>query len=287
MDIDYKTVFTGLAVMISGLSYLKASKSLKLSQAQHEENKKLNLRKALAEQYKEYVEIYNDEFNKHNQMLSDLSALLNRTNSSIGNIFDLYDNKFSADYNDRKYASHIYNEVHELIMKSFQEELSWQSPGNIKEKLDYYRDINIESLETENRNFGFPYAQTIQNYIYILDQLVNKDKKKDFFSNVIQKILEVRNFLKKNEEAINSSIIALKRGLIKNKLEEFKLQENYELYRFYIQLLYLLEHIQKSSINYIDIESSYLYTGKIVAYGADMSIINDLILNVSFFTYHK
>lgn len=288
MDIDYKTVFAGLAVVISVLSYLKASKSLKFSQVQHEENKKFNLRKALSEQYKEYVTTYNDEFNKHNQMMSDLSTLLNRTNSSIGDIFGFYDNKFRTEYNDRKYARHIYNEAHELIMKSFQEELSLQTPEFIKEVLNYYRDLNIESLETRNKNLLFPYEQTIQNDIYTLDRLVDKDKKKDFFSDVMEKILEVRNFFKTNEEAINSSIVLLERGLAKNKLEEFKLQENYELYRFYTQFLCLLKHIQKSPITYIsDKNFSYLYTGMIVEYGADMSIINDLILNVSFFTYSK
>lgn len=286
MDIDYKTVFAGVAVVISALSYQKARKSLKLSQEQHEENKKLNIRKALSEQYKEYVETYNDEFNKHKQIMSDLSTLLNRTNSSIGDIFDFYDNKFRTEYNERMYARHIYNEVNELIMKSFQEELSWQTPENIKFRLNYYRDINVESLESKNQNKVSPYDQTIQNDMHTLDRLVDKNKKKEFFSDIMQKVLEVRNFFKTHEETISSSIVVLERGLAKNKLEEFKLQENYELYRFYIQLLHLLRHIQKSSINYIsDKDYPYLYTGKIVAYGADMSMINDLILNVSFFTY--
>lgn len=286
MDIDYKTVFAGLAVIISALSYQKASKSLKVSQEQHEENKKLNIRKALSEQYKEYIEIYNHEFNKHDQMMSDLSTLINRTNSSIGDIFDFYDNNFRTEHNDRKYARHIYNEVHELILKSFQEELSWQMPENIKFRLHYYRDLDTESLETKSKNRISPYDQAIQNDMYTLDQLVDKNKKKEFFNDVMQKILEVRNFFEKHKETINSSIILLERGLVKNKLEEFKLQENYELYHYYIQFLNLLKHIQKSPINYIsDKEFPYLYTGRIIAYGADMSMINDLILNVSFFTY--
>lgn len=288
MEIDYKTMFAGIAVVISALSYQKARRSLKLSEEQHEENKKLNIRKALSEQYKEYVDIYNDEFHKHNQMMSDLSTLINKTNSSIGDIFDFYDNKFRTEYNDRMYARHIYNEVHELISKSFQEELSWQTPENIKFRLNYYRDINVESLESKNQNKVSPYDQTIQNDMYTLDQLVDKTKKKEFFSDVMQKILEVKNFFKNHEETVNSSIVVLERGLAKNKLEEFKLQENYELYRFYIQLLYLLRHIQKSSINYIsDKDFPYLYTGKLVAYGADLSMINDLILNVSSFTYER
>jgi hypothetical protein len=288
MEIDYKTMFAGIAVVISALSYQKARRSLKLSEEQHEENKNLNIRKALSEQYKEYVDIYNNEFHKHNQMMSDLSTIINKTNSRIGDIFDFYDNKFRTEYNDRMYARHIYNEVHELISKSFQEELSWQTPENIKFRLNYYRNINVESLESKNQNKVSHYDQTIQNNMYTLDQLVDKTKKKEFFNDVMQKILEVKNFFKNHEETVKSSIVVLERGLAKNKLEEFKLQENYELYRFYIQLLYLLRHIKKSSINYIsDKDFQYLYTGKLVAYGADLSMINDLILNVSSFTYER
>lgn len=289
MDIDFKTLFSGIAVIVSIFSYDKARKSLKLSQKQHEENQRLNIRQALSIQYKEYIEIYNSEFEKHKQLTSELSTLINRTNSSIGDIFDFYDNGYRSEKNQGKHARHVYNEAHELIKKVFQDELSWQTPECIKDRLSYYRHLDLSSCETEDKGFHLHYDKSIKENIYTLNKAINPENKDKFTQDVLSKIYEFKQFYDKNKKTISSSILALENGLSKNKLEEFKLQENYELYRLYKQFLYLLKHIQKSSIIFLsnDQDTKYINIGDIIAYGADMSIINNLILNVSFLTYEK
>ena len=278
---DFKVIFSGIAVVISFVALIASFISLYYSRQQHKENKALAIEKFIIENSKFYIELYNQEYKKIKKITGDLSILLVQTNTNIGSLFEKYENSYRKDHDISTYLRHIYNDTHELIMKSFKSELSYQSPGNLYWRLAYFKNITLDDENKVNNNIEFGFD--IKNGIAILEKSINKNKQQKLYDDFLIEIKPTVEFFQKILPDIKLSIENLENGLDQNKIENFSLQQNYRAYRLYIQLLNFLKLIDKSWIPLLlDYDQEpYLPISKIVYIGANMSILHELISRVS------
>jgi len=283
MEIDLKTLFAGIAVFISILSYNKAKRSLEYSQKQHEENKAIALKEFILSKSEFYIDLYNIEYLKISKLTNELSALCVLTNTNIGLLFDSYENNFRNEQDGFNQAlRHIYNETHELIMKSFKDEISWQIPENLYWRLAYFKKIDINLGDEKDINDYIKFDKEIKKGIFLLSKSIDKKNQQQFYDDFLTKMKPITTYLEQISKEIQISIKNLENGLQKNKIENFDLQQNYQVYRLYEQLLNFLKLIDQSKINSLQDydQSPYLPISKIIYMGANMSILNQLIFRV-------
>ena len=284
MEIDLKTVFAGIAVFISVLSYFKAKRSLEYSQKQHEENKAITLKEFILSKSEFYIDLYNTEYLKINKLTGELSTLCASTNTNIGLLFDHHENNFRNEESGfQKALRHVYDETHKLIMESFKDEISWQTPENLYWRLAYFKKIDISLGDEEDINNYIKFNQKIKQGIFLLSKSIDKNRQQELYDDFLKETKSIVNFLEKISKEVKVSIENLENGLQKNKIENFDLQQNYKVYRLYKQLLNFLKLIDQSRINSLQSyeRDPYLPISKIVYIGANMSILNQLIFRVS------
>lgn len=281
MIIDWKTIFAGIAIVVSLISLFISIKNYRFSRRQHAEKQDLDFRKILAAEHKPYLELYHKELLKIKAISNDLSSLLNTTNSNIGTLFQKYSVKSLVNYDN---LGCTYDQTHELIKQAFQRELSWQTPENIYSRLTFFKNVDFKDYDGLNPDF-FNF-QSIKKNIVMLEDLIPNENKSKLYNDFLLEIDSLATFFDSNDESIKESIEILENELMKNSFEEFPLKYSYKLYRLYKQLLNLLKFISQSRIQLIFKyeRTPYLKTNTIVFIGANIAIINAL-LNAVVFSY--
>jgi len=286
--IELKTLFIGASsiaafssLFIALRSYKLAKKAYNLNENTYQLNKDIAENEYIDTNSKPYIKIYNEELKNIKKVTNRLSHLLISTNSNLGHTFENYQNSYNKENGINKHLRHIYDETHELIAKSFDDELSYQTPENIYSRLAGFKNINI-SIDLERNITGNEYKskQIITNIAILTNSINNPDQEKLYkdFTDAMKEIVE---FLVSIKENIESSMKKLEDGLSDNQIENFNLQENYKLYKLYKQLLIFSKLINQSKITAIE-DNPYLPISTIIYYGSNMHILNEILLRVSF-----
>ncbi len=285
METDFKTIFAGIAVILSVISLFIARKSFEYSKESHQENKRINYDNFITSESKYYIELYSNEHIKFKQFNNDLSTVMGSANRSIGELFELYENKYKKEQNISQALRHIYVDTHELISKVYEKDLSWQTPEYIYNQMNYFRNIHID-LDLKRINEYILNDERIKNNLNILSKSINKEDGQKIYDDFLLKIKPVNLLINDKLEDIKKSIQNLEEGLDKNKAENFDLQENYKLYRLYRLYKQLLNHLKmierswiKSLLKYD--KTPFLPIIRIVYIGANMTMINELIFRVN------
>ena len=278
---DTKTIFIGLSTLVSFSSLVIAIKSYRFTKEKNEKDRELEYSNYLIENSKKYVDLYNSELKKTKENTDNFSHLLVKTNIKIGELFDFFQTKTSS-----KHLSHIYDEVIEDIEKNFDIELSYQTTENIYDRLARFKNINLNI----DKEITFIDNTFLSKKIYEnLQVLENSISQKDQLYTVF--IAEMHDFIQYHTNIlahVKESIKNLENGLSDNKIETFNFQENYKAYKLYKQLLLFLKYIEQTRIPTLiqNKEVPYLPISQILYIGANLKIINEVLLRV-YFNYWK
>jgi len=286
--IELKTLFIGApsiaafsSLLIALRSYKLAKKAYSLSENTYQFNKDIAENEYIIRNSKPYIEIYNRELKSIKKVTNRLSHLLVSINSHLGYTFESYQNSYNKENGISKHLRHIYDETHELIAKSFEDELSYQTPENIYSRLSGFKNINI-GIDLERNITGNEYkSKQIISNIAILTNSINDADQKKLYKDFIDAMKKIVEFIVSIKGDIESSMKNLEDGLSDNQIENFNLQENYELYKLYKQLLIFSKLINQSEITAIE-DNPYLPISTIIYYGSNMHILNEVLLRVSF-----
>lgn len=282
MESDWRTLFSGFAIIIASISLFISIKNYKFSKQQHQEKQDFDFKKTLASEHKSYIDLYSQELQKIKKITDNLSHLLVSTNSNIGLSFEKYENNFLTEHFITRHLRHIYDETHELIKDSFKNQLSWQTPQYIYSRLTYFKNLRFD--DDDSLNPDILYIKQIKKNVQLLSCSINQDDQSKLYNDFLSILKELAVFFEKiNDEIIKSTEI-LENALIKNSFEEFKLENNYKLYRLYIQLINFLKFVSHCRIQQvIEYEKNPNFKiNNIVFIGANICIINELLLRVSF-----
>lgn len=244
-------------------------------------DEELGYNKYLIENSKKYIDIYNKELKKTKENTEKFSFLLNNTNKKIGELFDCFQTK-----NSNKCLRHIYDEVIEDIEKNFHIELSYQTTENIYSRLAYFKNINLNIDKEITFIKDFFLSKNIYKNLQILENSISQKDK--LYTEFIAEMHDFVDYHTNILPHIEQSIKNLENSLTDNKIEVFKFKENYKAYRLYKQLLLFLKYIEQTRIPTLiqDKEIPFLPISQIVYIGANLKIINEVLLRV-YYDYYE
>ena len=272
-----KTIFIGISTLVAFISLIISMKSYRFTKKRSEEDREIEYNKYLNENSKKYINIYNKELKNTKESTEGFSHLLVSTNTKIGELFDLFRNKTSS-----KHLRHIYDEIIEDIEKNFDSELSYQTVENIYNRLAYFKNINLNEDNEITFLDNSHLSEKIYKNLQILENSVsNKNELYKEFISIMDDFIKYRaNIL----NTIKQSIKNLEDSLNDNQIETFNFQENYKAYKLYKQLLLFLKYIEQTRISLLiqSKEPPFLPISQIIYIGANLKIINEMLLRVYF-----
>lgn len=233
MNIGLSDLLAIAALIVSIFSMLYTKKQSELAKASHIND----YRSQLSQYHSDYRKALTKIQKKHSSDLKELSTLAGRILVNIINHFDQYD----VNHHAKRPLRHLLHESSEMVFRTFQGQLGWQTAENISRRLLQISFIE-DNLNPTEHIFGKHSFREVINSQYILNpnkyleiDLLNDIYFCDLVSEVKSrtsqyKIQELANSLQKETHSFNQLYSRLKLDFSKssNHLRELITQGNKE-----------------------------------------------------------
>lgn len=244
MNIRLTEILSLAALIVSALSMLYAKKQSEFAKKDY-----INAyRSHLTQSHLEYRKALIETQKKHEEELHELSLLAGNVLTDIVYHFDQYD----TDNCGKRYLRHLLHESSEMVFRTFQGQLSWQTAENISHRISQTSFIEDKLNPIKNIFGDKNFRENIKNKYYTTpDYYLETDLINDIhFCNLVseikiriapEKLHELMSYLQKQINIFNQlhnhlkpkfsqSARYLKELIHQGDKEHFQLRESHQLF---------------------------------------------------------
>ena len=221
MNIGLTEILSFAALIVSAFSMLYAKKQSDFAKRNHFND----YRSHLSQSHLAYRKALIKTQNKHKNDLLELSRLAGETLVKIVNHFDRYDTNQHAE----RYLRHLLHESSEMVFRTFQGQLAWQTSENISHRLyqislKYHLEPNTY-LEADLVNDTY-----FCNLVLEMKARLDQSKLQELMSNVQKEMINFNTLYNNLKANLTISANYLDELILQGNKEHFQLRESPQLY---------------------------------------------------------